>query len=223
MSETKTPPPPATGPAPEITYQVMPNAQGTLSQASAPAPSHPTGGGGSKWAYIIIGIVVLAVLGAVLYYFVGVGKKDTQTPVQSDTKLSQQFLSDNFGKTSCDDQTVCGDSADPDNDGLTNYMEFVKGTKAMQADTDSDGLADGDEANVYGTNPIKSITDTRAVAQENGYTDGASVKNGYDPLTPGDKFTETSLSQIQAKIAQFQLHAPTTTTLGLNADGSKAQ
>ncbi len=43
-------------------------------------------------------------------------------------------------------------------------------------DTDSDGLTDKEELEVYGTNPNNSDTDG------DGYLDGEEVKNGYDPL-----------------------------------------
>lgn len=207
--------------SPEITYQVMPKAGRTVQMPQAsPTPSSGNGSG-AKWVYIVIGIIVLGGLGYLAYYFLGSGGKQevNNTPT---TKLSQTFLLNNFAKSVCDDATMCGDDADPDVDGLSNYMEFVQGTKATLSDSDSDGLADGDEVNIYGTNPNNKYTDTRAIAQENDYNDGSSIKNGYDPLTRGEKYTETSLAQITAKIAQYQLHEPTTTTLGLNPDGSVA-
>ncbi|MBX4204623.1 MAG: thrombospondin type 3 repeat-containing protein [Candidatus Doudnabacteria bacterium] len=128
-----------------------------------------------------------------------------------------------FAKDVCDDDATCGDNADVDNDGISNYQEFVAGTNPTDQDTDLDGLADGDEVNIYGTNPINKFTDNRSFAKEKDFNDGISIKNGYDPLTPGDKFTETRLATIQAKIVQYQLHVPTTTTLGLNTNGTPVQ
>ncbi|MFX0151480.1 MAG: hypothetical protein ACFFAJ_11910 [Candidatus Hodarchaeota archaeon] len=42
---------------------------------------------------------------------------------------------------------------DPDNDGLTNLQEFQHGTDPMMTDSDSDGVLDGEEVNIYGTDP----------------------------------------------------------------------
>jgi hypothetical protein len=44
------------------------------------------------------------------------------------------------------------ESNDPDNDGLDNILETFYGTSALKADTDSDGINDGDEVRA-GSNP----------------------------------------------------------------------
>ena len=50
-----------------------------------------------------------------------------------------------------------GLDADPDQDGLLNYLEYVHGTNPLKADTDGDGFSDADE-----------------------------IKHGYDPDAKGD-------------------------------------
>ena len=45
------------------------------------------------------------------------------------------------------------DPLDPDSDGLTNLEEFQNGTLLSVADTDGDGLNDGDEI-AEGLNPL---------------------------------------------------------------------
>jgi hypothetical protein len=67
---------------------------------------------------------------------------------------------------------------DPDHDGLTNLQEYQHGTELTQADTDGDGLLDGDEINGisgFFTNPLLADTDG------DGIPDNVEVASGSDP------------------------------------------
>lgn len=63
--------------------------------------------------------------------------------------------------------------ADPDGDGLPNYLEFVHFTDPNNSDTDSDG-----------------------------YSDMQEIKNGYDPDAPGDikPLVEVSITKIAVNV-----------------------
>lgn len=91
------------------------------------------------------------------------------------------------------DNDGLGDACDPDidGDGLTNTQEPALGTDPYLADTDGDGLSDGQEVNSSGTNPL--LTDTDG----DGLTDGQEVlvyhtnplssdKGDLAPLGSGD-------------------------------------
>ncbi|HUW62587.1 MAG TPA: Amuc_1099 family pilus-like system protein [Candidatus Bathyarchaeia archaeon] len=67
---------------------------------------------------------------------------------------------------------------DADTDGLTNLDEYGHLSDPRNADTDEDGLTDGDEVNVHGTDPANSDT------SQNGIPDGWLVAYGLDPLDP---------------------------------------
>ncbi len=75
-----------------------------------------------------------------------------------------------FGDTSA----TPGDDAD--NDGLTNLQENEAGTNPTLADTDEDGLTDGDEINNHNSNPAASDTDG------DGLNDSDEVAAGTDPV-----------------------------------------
>ncbi|MCA0457950.1 MAG: protein kinase [Chloroflexi bacterium] len=73
--------------------------------------------------------------------------------------------------------------ADTDGDGLSNIRETAIGTDPNLPDTDGDGLVDGEEVQVWRTNPLNRDTDGDSLI------DGQEIKLGTDPLnrdTDGD-------------------------------------
>jgi hypothetical protein len=48
---------------------------------------------------------------------------------------------------------------DADDDGLSNFEEYLNGTEPLKTDSDSDGISDYNELKVYKTNPTISDTD----------------------------------------------------------------
>lgn len=68
---------------------------------------------------------------------------------------------------------------DTDNDGLNDDEEAKYGTDAKIADTDNDNLSDYEEIMIWKTNPLNPDTD------EDTYPDGQEVKNGFNPLGAG--------------------------------------
>ena len=70
-------------------------------------------------------------------------------------------------------------AADEETDGLTNLEEWQNLTHPKFADSDSDGLEDGEEVKTHSTSPIDNDTD------DDGYDDKFEVDNlasGFDPL-----------------------------------------
>lgn len=78
--------------------------------------------------------------------------------------------------------------ADSDDDGLPDGQEIAIGTDPFDPDTDDDGLTDGDEVKVYMTDPLNADTDG------DGLSDGDEViVYGTDPLnadTDGDGLSD---------------------------------
>ncbi|MFC1691547.1 hypothetical protein ACFL0W_05195, partial [Nanoarchaeota archaeon] len=80
----------------------------------------------------------------------------------------------------CVNSSIPDGHLDPDNDNLTNVQEYHQATHPCIADTDGDGLLDGEEVYDYHTNPNKQDTDG------DGFTDKEEIDAGTDPLDPND-------------------------------------
>lgn len=92
--------------------------------------------------------------------------------------------------------------ADDDGDRLSNSRELELGTEPNNADTDGDGLSDGDEVLVWGTDPLRRDTDGDGLSDgqevnDTGTdptkddTDGDGMKDGVDPDPLHPPLTET--------------------------------
>lgn len=73
------------------------------------------------------------------------------------------------------DETDAG-SQDADGDGLSANMEATYGTSDDNRDSDADGVEDGDEVQLYLTDPANPDTDG------DGFDDGTEILSGNDPL-----------------------------------------
>ena len=104
-------------------------------------------------------------------------------PLNSDSDFD--FLPDGWEVLYGTNATEADDMLDYDNDGLTNYEEFIHKTDPFDVDTDNDTLTDYEEIYVHHTSPSNSDSD------RDGLDDGEEV-NTYntDPL---DKDTDDDL------------------------------
>jgi hypothetical protein len=68
-------------------------------------------------------------------------------------------------------------NGDGDADGLTNVGEYEAGSSLQSDDTDGDGLKDGEEVNIYQSDPTKVDSD------DDGMPDAWEVNYGLDPAT----------------------------------------
>ena len=176
--------------------------------------------------YIISAIVIL-ILGPLIYYLAGklggtsykpedlLIKTSTSTP----TKISTSTAVTQAGFTTtqewrnkyfpgCKDPNICGDNADPDQDGLNNILEYQKKLDPNNPDSDKDGISDGDEVNIFNSDPLNAHT-----SNDPQYTDGDYIKGGYD-INTGKRMTPQQFASINAKMRNFSLHQPTLKTLG---------
>ena len=77
--------------------------------------------------------------------------------------------------------------SDSDDDGLNRRDEIALSLNPDDPDTDADGLLDGDEVNVYLTDPLDADSD------DDGLLDGDEIANGADPFqadTDGDGYLD---------------------------------
>lgn len=205
-------------------YNVMPEATGsplihTTKVKPALAPTAPKTKRPFNKKMLFIPVVVVLVIAAAfgVWYFLKHRQQPVAIEVQDTTAQAQQapdvttpgeWLSKYFGSQTCTEITQCGDKADPDRDGLTNKDEFSAGTDPNNPDCDSDGIADGDEKNIFGSDPLLART-----YRNGSFNDSDFVKGGFD-FTTDTPYTPDQLSAIKDKIKANGLHQPTLTTIG---------
>lgn len=77
---------------------------------------------------------------------------------------------------------IANASDNPDNDNLTNLEEYLAATDPNSPDTDDDGLKDGDELKVFGTNPlVRDAFLAKGDMNHDGLPDGYGIQLGISP------------------------------------------
>ncbi len=99
------------------------------------------------------------------------------------TPASGSWVPDGGGGVSwsgdpAEEPTEGADWNDSDYDGLPNWLEDYLGTGLYVSDSDYDGIFDGDEVNVTGTNPTVWDSDGNGVSDFDDYYRGI---HGYYP------------------------------------------
>jgi len=136
------------------------------------APTSGEGPNKKKLFLIISAVVLFVILSGGVFMWLRNGTEnqpsnDAQNGENSNTSdANQQPIEDPFPH-------------DKDRDGIADEEEKSLGLSDLQFDTDSDGLTDVDEIEVWKTDPKKFDTDG------DGFGDGYEVVNQYDPLGPG--------------------------------------
>lgn len=186
---------------------------------------------------VLLFVVIAAVLGAVGFggwyaynNFVKTKSVETtsvvpavtelQPSVETPTAIETPVVADNISTTTPfatssdvtakmnNDKILFGEAVDSDKDGLDDVREKELGTNVFNADTDADGLSDGDEVIIWKTNPLNPDTDGDT------YKDGDEVRNGYNPLGPGKLFNiPTGASTSTAGTATKATSVKATTTV----------
>lgn len=91
---------------------------------------------------------------------------------------------------------------DSDHDGLSNLQEFQRGTDPKNADTDGDGISDGDEVNCtlgQCTSPVLADSDG------DGIRDKTEIQTGSDANNPNSYNLRRALSRLEVTPANFTM------------------
>jgi len=117
-------------------------------------------------------------------------KNQISNPIPTNTNPSITPSTSSVTTDINNDNILFGEQTDSDKDNLDDRRESDLGTNASKADTDADGLNDGDEVLIWKTDPLNPDTDA------DGYKDGEEVRNGYNPAGAGKLFDSSSASTV---------------------------
>lgn len=181
--------------------------------AAAPGMAPEAAGGSRK--YFIVGFLVLLLIGIVVGGYFAYGKfsamvnKDeeqpavVETPVETGnsdmaaTTTAPSPAAATSGEVADATTTPASATSSPLGTETAAATSSATSTVALPAvdrtkDSDSDGLTDYEEESFYKSNP--SVADTDG----DGFSDGAEVKNGFNPLGAGKMID----SQINPPVTQ---------------------
>ncbi len=121
---------------------------------------------------IVCGGGILIVAGIAIWFFFFKNKITTIAPVVPPVSVT-------VSTTPSEQPVVDPYPNDKDRDGIDDTQEKEMGLSSRDFDTDSDGLSDADEIDVWKTDPKKFDTDSDK------FGDGYEVLNGYNPTGSG--------------------------------------
>ncbi|OGY86855.1 MAG: hypothetical protein A2233_05390 [Candidatus Kerfeldbacteria bacterium RIFOXYA2_FULL_38_24] len=125
----------------------------------------------------LTGFISLLVIGIIVYALWPRSEKVTEQ--ESLEVLNQVVPINEQDTTNQNNNNVSSGQIDSDSDGLADTEEADLGTNAKNIDSDNDLLSDRLEVRVYQTDPNDSDTD------HDGYSDGDEVRNFYNPNGKG--------------------------------------
>lgn len=136
-------------------------------------------------AVVIVAAIVLALLASLVWNALSNGNTAEPTPTAA-ASLPLSTGPAQSAQPTAPTMGLSGLAGDSDQDGLTDEQEALLGTDPNNPDTDGDGLGDGEEILIHGTNPAAVDSDS------DGAPDGAEVIEGTLPIDPGSVGTVVS-------------------------------
>ncbi len=128
----------------------------------------------TRWGIGLLTVLLLALIGFFFWYNNrSVPRGLSQINGEAVPEEKSSFFERVFSPSPSTQSTVLPDA---DADGLDDAKEERLGTDAAKADSDSDGLTDREEADVYKTDPRRADTDG------DGMSDGSEIRGRRDPL-----------------------------------------
>ena len=143
----------------------------------------------------------------------------TQAKIRNSTTLpadwlKQKFLNNGVDANTgvCQNANICGENADPDQDGLTNIEEYNYDTDPQNPDTDADGISDGNEVYIFLTSPRNKDSNG------NSQNDFQDIAKCIDPITtPDAKMAQARLQTITSNAQLRPLKDKTKATFRTSA------
>jgi hypothetical protein len=158
---------------------------------------------------ITITIVIIFITALSLTVFLYKSNKAVVSGIETPSvqkEIPGWWYDDHFGSSVCE-KDICKNDSDPDKDGLTNQQEFYYHSNPVKADTNGNGLDDGEDVsqNFDPSRPGK-ITFEQVASDDNivgeSLAFGDDIKKIVSDLTKPKEFDLTSISESTFNISQ---------------------
>lgn len=148
---------------------------------------------------------------------IGVNNVNVQVEYENGHVVNEEIIIYNYCEENMENLDI--DFADPDNDGLNNFLENMYGINPDKADSDEDGLSDYEELVIIGTNANEKDSDSDGITDGDEDIDGDGLSNSEEEDLGTDNCTVDSDGDLLKDYDEVKIHMTNPLNKDTDSDG----